>query len=163
MTMRRRSFLGLFGAALAAPALPMAAPAAGYSQASYGLAVAHAQKYPLVSVMGLTKRIGLSPTQAQAVIQKMSAEGVLGAINPLRPGTAHAVSNVCTNDAWRAVCANKAHPIAKADFKTGPSVKTAKPCKGFGDVDLTDMFAHLHDMCLSKGMALSPRCMGMAA
>lgn len=163
MTMRRRSFLGMFGAAVAAPALPMAMPVAGVSQASYGLAAAHAQKYPLVSVMGLTKRIGLSPAQAQAVIQKMSAEGVLGAVNPLRPGGAHAVSNVCTNDAWRGVLVNQPKPIAKADFKTGSSVKPAKPRKGFGEVDLIDMFAHLHDMCLSRGMTLSPKCMGMAA
>jgi hypothetical protein len=65
----------------------MAAPSAGFSRASYGLAMAHARKYPLVSVRGLVNRLGLSAPEAKAIITRMSSDGVLGGIAPTRPGT----------------------------------------------------------------------------
>jgi len=72
MTMKRRSFLGLFGAAVAAPAIPMAAPA-GYSSAAYKVAMAHAKRFPVISVAGLSKRGDLSMTQAEALIKELCA------------------------------------------------------------------------------------------
>ncbi len=170
MTMRRRSFLGLFGAAIAAPALPAAAPAVGYSRASYGLAVAHAQKYPLVSIKGLIKRVGLSPTQAEAVFQKMSADGLLGVAYRTRVGTCHATSKICTNEAWRVVgttggsTVTTKQPASSKVASDRPAAEVPHRTKAMHlDVKLDDMLAHLHDLCLSCGMPLSPKCMGMAA
>mgnify|MGYP000250168856 CR=1 FL=1 len=152
MTLRRRSFLGLFGAAIAAPALPAAAPAVGYSRASYGLAMVHAQTYPLVSVRGLVNRLGLTQTQATAIINKMSADGVLGAIAPTRPGTVFASSKVYSGRA-ATIAATKLVPKAKAKPLQRPKledVKIPQPKvirKLSYDFDLSKLMAHLHGLC----------------
>lgn len=163
MTLRRRNFLGLFGAVIAAPLIPVAAPAAGFSQSAYGLAIAHAQKYPLVSVRGLVARLGTSKTQANAVIRQMSAEGLLGALNPTRPGTVHAASKIYTNPVWSGASAKLAKSRMKAKPKSGSSSSSTQAKARYADVDLSDMLAHLRGLCVSNRMTLSPLCtQGMA-
>jgi hypothetical protein len=156
MTLRRRNFLGLFGAAIAAPLIPVAAPAAGFSQSAYGLAIVHAQKYPLVSVRGLVTRLGMSKTQANAVIRQMSSEGLLGALNPTRPGTVHAASKIDTNPVWSSASAKLAKSKMKANPNSGSSSSLAQAKARYTDVDLSDMLAHLRGLCVSNGMTLSP-------
>ncbi|MCO4848258.1 MAG: hypothetical protein KC448_09840 [Yoonia sp.] len=163
MTLRRRNFLGLFGAAIAAPMIPVAAPAAGFSRTTYELAIAHAQKYPQVSVRGLVARLGMSNTQANAVITQMSSDGVLGVLNPTRPGTVHAASKVYTNPVWSRASAKLADPKVRANPKPDYTSQSAQAKTRYADVDLSDMLAHLRGLCVSKGMTLSPLCaQGMA-
>jgi len=80
--------------------MPALGSAAGYTRTTYELAIAHAKKYPLVSVGGLSKRIGIATPQAEAIIKQMSSEGMLGVLNPTRPGTVKATSKICTKDVW---------------------------------------------------------------
>ena len=155
MTMRRRGFLGMLGAAVASPAIPMVAPSAGFSRASYGLAMAHARKYPLVSVRGLVNRLGLSAPEAKAIITSMSSDGVLGGIAPTRPGTIFASSKVYTGNMVKtASTAAKAKQVTATQPK--PVVKDIripqiKPTKRLAyDVNLSVMMAHLRDLCAAR-------------
>lgn len=149
--MKRRQFLSMFGAAAAAPLMPALGSAAGYTRTTYELAIAHAKKYPLVSVGGLSKRIGIATPQAEAIIKQMSSEGLLGILNPTRPGTVKATSKICTKDVWglrrtsepRAVQADKAQ---------------AQDRRSSAEPNISAMFAHLHKLSTSCGMTLSPRC-----
>ena len=92
--MKRRSFLRALGATVAAPLLPVAGSAAAYSRGTYGLALAHAKKYPFVSVRGMTTRLGVTGAQAEALLAEMSSKGVLGGINASYNGAGLATSKV---------------------------------------------------------------------
>ncbi len=161
MTIRRRGFLGMLGAAIAAPMVPVAAPSSvGFSRASYGLAMAHAQKYPLVSVRGLVNRLGLSAPEAKAIITRMSSEGVLGTIAPTRPGTVFAASKVYSGQTvtTAATAATRAkRPVMKRSKSVTKDIRIpqTKPVKRLGyDVDLSAMMAHLRDLCTARDMAV---------
>lgn len=157
MTLRRRGFLGMLGAAIAAPAIPVAAPSVGFSRASYGLALVHAQTYPLVSVRGLVNRLGVSQSQATAILRKMSADGVLGVVAPTRPGTLFASSKVYSGRAATAA-ATKFVPKGKAKPAQGPklrkiSVPQPKQARKLSyDFDLSKMMAHLHGLAVPSGV-----------
>ena len=149
--MKRRSFLRMFGAAVAAPMMPALGSAAGYSRTSYDLAILHAKKYPLVSVSGLSKRIGIAKPQAEAIIKKMSSEGLLGVLNPTRPGTVKASSKIFVNpNAGLARAFEKRQVQTKAAQR--PKVTQQAEAK------VSAMFAHLHQLSREAGMTLSPRC-----
>jgi len=82
--------MGLFGAAVAAPALPLASPA--ISAKAAGLAAAHAQKYPFVSVIGLSNSIGVSTAQAESLLLSLSRKGLVGQVQTCASGAIHAGS-----------------------------------------------------------------------
>lgn len=150
--MQRRSFLRMIGAAVAAPMMPAIGSAGGFSSTTYDLAILHAKKFPLVSVGGLSKRIGIGKPQAEAIIEKMSSDGLLGALNPTRPGTVKASSKIFVNPnaglakayERRQAKAAKAKQDQRVQRETQPQVSA--------------MFAHLHQLCTAQGMGLSPRC-----
>ena len=89
--MKRRSFLSMLGAALVAPALPAAgAPSRGLA----ALAAAHARKYPFVSVIGLSRRVGVSVREAETLLLDLSERGLVGTVNSCATGPVSACSRV---------------------------------------------------------------------
>jgi len=151
MAMRRRSFLGMFGAAIAAPAIPMAAPAS-YSNAAFKVAVAHAKRFPVLSVAGLSKLGGLSQVQAEAMIRELASQGMVKLVGPSRTGTVRAASKILVNDPWGIARTKQPQNVAKVREKTSHT----KPQTG--PRDIAPWLAHLHDLCRVQGMTLSQRC-----
>ena len=160
MNLRRRNFLGLIGAAAAAPLMPMGASAAGYSRAGYAAAIAHAKRYPLVTVSGMAKRTGLPVKEVEAIVGRMSSEGMLGMLNPTRPGTIRASSKIFTKDVYGLVRTSQPRPAARTTqaepqkTQPKPQAAQAQPVTDHADA----LMAHLHQLCRSYGMALAPRC-----
>ena len=82
--MKRRSFLGLFGAAATTPFMPVralaatAAKAAPLNPATVHAAIHHAQTRAVFSVWGLAKAANMTPDQAVAVMEHLAERGVLG-------------------------------------------------------------------------------------
>ena len=149
--MQRRSFLRMIGAAVAAPMMPALGSAGGISRTTYDLAILHAKKFPLVSVGGLSKRIGIAKPQAEAIIKKMSSDGLLGVLNPTRPGTVKASSKIFVNPN---VGLAKAYERRQSHAKSAKDQKAARHAQP----NVSAMFAHLHKLSTACGMTLSPRC-----
>jgi len=143
--MKRRSFIGMIGAALAAPALPMAAPAAGYSRATYGLAVLHARTRAHVSARGLSYCLKVSTAQAEAMVAEMSAKGL---VRPIAGGSVRAVSNILNPGVWGTASAS----VAKPSPAQQPKINLQMPSQG---TDLSAMMAHLHKLCRARGMVIA--------
>jgi hypothetical protein len=146
MTLKRRSFLAVFGAAIAAPALPMAAPthaSAAYSRYMYGLAVFHARTRAYVSARGLK----VSQSQAKAMIAEMTTSRLVKPVG-LSGGNVRAVSNIRKPDAWGL---NQAARNQRS--VTGKAKHAAKR-----DLSISALMAHVRKICLSHGMTLHPRC-----
>lgn len=159
MTMKRRGFLSMLGAVIAAPALPMAATA-GQSGTAYAAAIAHAQKFPVISVSGLAKRGGLSVSQAEAMIKELASQDLVKLVGPSRSGSVRAASKILINDPWGLGRTSKPQPkgAGKVDPQqqslTGPETHKAQQMR----VDLDPLMAHLRRLCVDRGMTLSPRC-----
>lgn len=151
--MRRRNFLGLLGAAIAAPVLPFAAPTAPavvYSRSSYGLAVLHARTRPHVSARGLAHCLKLPKSQASAMMTEMIRNNLISPIKGAVDGSMRATSNILMSDPWGLQKTAAARKItADRDVKS-------KQTKADGTIDL--MLAHLRDLCVKQGMTLHPRC-----
>jgi hypothetical protein len=146
MTLKRRSFLAVFGAAIPAPALPMAAPthaSAAYSRYMYGLAVFHARTRAYVSARGLK----VSQSQAKAMIAEMTTSRLVKPVG-LSGGNVRAVSNIRKPDAWglNQAARNQRSVTSKAKH-------AAKR-----DLSISALMAHVRKICLSHGMTLHPRC-----
>ncbi len=96
MTMKRRSFLGMLGAAAVAPAIPMraaAAPAAAvYNRYMYGLAVFHARTRASLSTGDLMAKLRVSAVQANAMMGEMTATGVVQPIAQSAVGAVRAIN-----------------------------------------------------------------------
>lgn len=157
MAMRRRNFLGLLGAALAAPMMPAASSAAGAARTTYGAAIAHAQKYPMVSIAGMSKRVGVSTQQAEALLRRMSSEGLIGKLKITAPGRIHAPSKIFTNETYQMIQTAKLQKEHAARMKAHRDMVQAQPEARAG-TDLTQMITHLRKICTAQGMTLAPRC-----
>lgn len=154
MTMKRRGFLSMLGAVIAAPELPMAATA-GQSGTAYAAAVAHAQKFPVISVSGLAKRGGLSMSQAEALIKELASQDLVKLVGPSRTGSVRAASKILINDPWGLGRTSKPkHASAQTDTNDH-----RRQASGSDDmrVDLDPLLVHLRQMCVDYGMTLSPR------
>ena len=96
MTLKRRSFLGMIGAAAIAPAMPMrtaAAPAAAvYNRYMYGLAVFHARTRASLSTGDLMAKLRVSAIQAEALMGEMTATGVVQPIAQSAIGAVRAIN-----------------------------------------------------------------------
>ena len=149
MQMKRRGFLTMFGATIAAPALPMAAPApvaATYSRYMYGLAVFHARTRAHVSARGLALGLRVSQAQAAAMIAEMSASGL---VKPVGLNGVRAVSNILKPDAWG---------LSKAAAKQRAELRKSKRNARKDEPDLSPLLAHLHQICRKAGHTVHVRC-----
>jgi len=172
MSMRRRGFLGLFGAAVATPLMPMGASAgasATYSRAAFRAAVAHAQKFPVISVVGLSKRGGLSMPQAEAMIKELASKDMVKLVGPSRSGRVRAASKILKNDPWGIARTSQERHIARSNANKKELEQKAKDVRDRKlnqtrkmNVDLDPLLAHLRQLCLRQDMTLSPRCYHMA-
>ncbi|MGB3244170.1 MAG: hypothetical protein WBB25_06535 [Sulfitobacter sp.] len=92
--MKRRNFLTLIGAASLSPALPAfgarASAAVGYNRYMYGLAVFHARTRVGLTMTDLMARLGVSSSQASAMLSEMTARGVLSGVTGAVNGVSHA-------------------------------------------------------------------------
>ena len=155
--MKRRSFLGLFGASVAAPALPaFGGGAAGvtYSRSAYGMAVLHARTRHHVSARGIAHCLKVSLPQAKAMISEMSAGGL---VKPVAGGAGvhvRAVSNVLQPGL---IGMRTAGPEAKqrARRRATQEANRQTPPQGQGH---NALIGHLHHMCTDNGHTLHPRC-----
>ena len=164
--MKRRNFLSLIGAATVAPALPAAAFRP--TPALMAAATTHAQTYPYVSVMGVSRRIGVSVTEAENLMTALSREGVIGNLRlngGARPVYASSKIYVPTHgSAMEAARLQKAkHSAAKKVREAKARAAQAQAKAKTMSVDLGDMLAHLRDLCVSQGMVLHPRCFAIGA
>ncbi|MEO9864875.1 MAG: hypothetical protein ABJO29_03210 [Yoonia sp.] len=153
MQMKRRGFLTMFGAAIAAPALPMAAPApaaAVYSRYMYGLAVFHARTRAHVSARGLALGLKVSTTQAEAMIAEMTANGLVKSVG-FSGGNVRAVSNILKPDAWGL---DKAARTARSTARKAKQAARAMELES----DLSPLTVHLHQICRKAGYAVHGLC-----
>ena len=153
MTMKRRGFLTLLGAAVAAPAIPFAGP----SQIKI-LATAHAKKYPIVTVIGMSKRMGISMEQAETLMNGLVREGSLGPMKVGTGGHLRATSKVFVRSPvsfYSAQPERMAHQ-AKKHRKALERHRVAEP-KG------PAWLRHLHRLCVKQGHTLQPRALAAMA
>ena len=149
MQMKRRGFLTMFGAAIAAPALPMAAPApaaAVYNRYMYGLAVFHARTRAHVSARGLALGLKVTTAQAEAMIAEMASGGL---VKPVGASNVRAVSNILKPDAWG---------LSRTAAKQRSEVRKAKRLVNAAQPDVSPLMAHLHEMCRDAGFAVHVLC-----
>ncbi len=117
--MKRRMFLATLGAAGATALMPMplrTAPiAAGYNRYMYGLAVFQARTRASLSATDLIAKLRVSPATAKALINEMTASGVLKPALHAAAGTMQAVSPNATTRATFASCADAAQQFWTPD------------------------------------------------
>ena len=106
--MRRRKFLGLFGATAATPFLPAPAMAAAakapYGPAAVHAAIYHAKTRAVFSVWGLAKAANLPLESAEALMGDLARRGVLGPMQGTTFGGRWAASRPTsrnTRERWR--------------------------------------------------------------
>lgn len=154
--MKRRGFLTLLGAALTAPALPGATPALGARLKALG--AAHARKFPMVSVMGITRRLDLSPEEAQELFSYLVRKGLIGSPNVPGTGLANAASRVFRPTPARMSVATKAAQEARRKPAAAEPHAPAMP-----KTPTRTWLHHLHDICIREGLTLCPRAQAMVS
>jgi len=157
MTLKRRGFLTLFGAAVAAPALPFAAPSLP-SQIKV-LAAAHAKKYPVVTVMGMSKRMGVSMEQAEALMNGLVRDGSLNQIQAGTGGHLRATSRVFERSpaALFGEQPERLAQQAKKHQRKAFERRRTEAAKG------PAWLRHLHQLCVKQGHTLQPRALAVLA
>ena len=153
--MKRRNFLGLIGAAAAVPLMPIGASAAGYSRASYLAAVAHAGRFPMVSIGGMVKRLGVTTDQAEAILNTMNNEGLVNILaKPSQRNGIHAASKILKGDHWGLIRTAQAQSIT-----ANTNATRLTPEQVASTPDINPMMAHLYDLCRAEGIVLNDRCL----
>jgi len=149
--MKRRNFLGLIGAAVAAPLMPVPnmgqAAGAVYSRSAMHGAILHAQARVSFSVWGLAKTLGVSMPQAEALMGDMAKRGIVGPLQGTTHGGRWASSKILQKEMLGAVEAAK---------RTQVSHRTQT--KTYAEPDLGRLIAHLRGLCAAQGMPLSHAC-----
>ena len=151
---KRRKFMTIMGATVAAPILPPMALATP-SKALLASATTHAQSYPFVSLIGLSRRVGVSPEQAGELMAALSKKGIIGPINGTGTRPLYAMSKVFVPAEGSLIRAaqeqRKRHALKRQRPKT---TAKAQSCT----IEANGLWAHLRQLCLDHGMALHPRC-----
>lgn len=155
--MRRRGFIQLLSAAIAAPALPaVAAPAAAtssYSRYTFGMAVFHARTRAHVSAAGISYRLKVPLAEAEAMIAEMASKGMVTPVLS-KPGAVRATSNILKPGVWDTSEVQKA---ARARRKLQAKAKSVEQSSTAAETPA--WIAHVRSICVQQGLALHPRCM----
>ncbi|MEN8894817.1 MAG: hypothetical protein ABF248_01845 [Yoonia sp.] len=150
--MKRSGFLGMIGAAVTAPLMPMPvmgkAAGAAYSKSAMHAAIMHAQSRFSFSVWGLAKTVGVSLPEAEALMGDMAKRGILGPLQGTTHGGRWATSNILQKEMYAAAQA----------AKSAQRSITSHTTKTYAEPDLGRLLAHLRGLCEKQGMTLSPRC-----
>lgn len=148
--MKRRNFLGMFGAAATAPLIPTVATATPiYSRTAFSRAVMHARLRPHVSARGIAHRLKLSLPQAEGMIAEMASKGM---VRPIAGGGGvhmRAMSAIVKPQTWGTGAAVRNARANAATSKRAQMVE--RPSS-----DPTPLMAHLHSLCEEYGMTLGP-------
>lgn len=152
--MKRRKFLGLFGAATVTPLMPapMVAAgkgAAGYSPAALHAAIYHAKTRAAFSVWGLAKTVGVSVEQADILMGDLAKRGIVGPLQGTTFGGRWASSNVLISDRLAAGAAANASRARVA--------AAGRPALARMEVDLSKLMTHLRQICRNDGVGLAER------
>lgn len=148
--MKRRNFLGLFGAVATVPFLPQisvarVAQSGAYSGAAMHGAIMHAQTHGAFSVWNLAKTLNLPIAQAEMLMGDLAKRGVIGPLQGTTFGGRWATSKVLLRDSLAA---------SKALHQSKPKKQNTDKA----EADLSTMIAHLRQVCIDYGMPLHPRC-----
>jgi len=155
--MKRRMFLSMVGATAAAPALA-AMPQAALPAKLKAAGLAHAQKYPMVSVLGLHRRMGIPKDQAQQVLTYLIDKGIIGKPGPIfGTGLTSATSKVFEPVPHRVEFARKA--LKKLSTRKADKIDWHKDQNSVS----SDWLTHLRVLAASNGFSLSPRALGAMA
>ena len=155
--MKRRSFLGMLGATAAAPLMPaLPANAAVLTPRMKAMGIAHAHRFPMVSVMGMTKRLGISSAEAKALLGHLSKKGIISAGVP-GTGITSAASKV-----FKPVPPKVFAQVAEAKRRLQAEKPKAKDTARH--TVSNDWLTHLRVIAAQNGFDLSPRALaGVAA
>jgi len=157
--LKRRKFISILGATMAAPALPPVALAQP-SQALLASATTHAQSYPFVSLIGLSRRVGVSHEQAGQLMVALSRKGIIGPINGTGTRPLYATSKVFV--APKGTLIRAAQEQRRKQALKRQSLRTTAKSRHYA-LDATGLWEHLRQLCLGQGMTLHPRCFAGAA
>lgn len=150
--MKRRGFLQMIGAAIAAPALPVSA--AGQPGRVMARAITHARTYPCVSAVGLSRGLSVPMAQAQDLLRDLSRRGLVGPVSSAGTGPIYAASEVyrpAVDAAVRVAQVKRAAPSQRQGLSSA-----ARPAP-------TDWLERLHEICVDTGRTLTPRAQGWVA
>lgn len=153
--MKRRGFLSLLGAAVTAPALPMAAPR--FTASMHALAVRHVGQYPIITVLGISNRTGIPMDQAEELLVQLSREGLVGPVAPGPAGPMRAVSTTYKPSAA------SLHASNYDRVRMEKQIKRARLNRKRLRVNTKDWLQHLHGICRENDIALQPRALEAVA
>ena len=142
--MKRRGFLQLIGAGIAAPLMPSAS--FGAAPQHLGAAIAHARARVSISAWGLSQSLGVTMAQADGLMAEMVQRGAIAQIQG--GGGRWALSRVYTTP----LPAHIQRPEAPSG-KDGQThtAQTTEPN------DSDPLLAHLHQMCRANGHIVTRR------
>lgn len=156
--MKRRWFLRMMGATAAAPLMP-ALPAGAASVLTprvKAMGLAHAHRYPMVSVLGMTKRLGISHNEATELLAHLTREGLVGAPGLKGTGITSAASRVFRPVPHQIAAVRNSMKRVKfsAEPKMSEKAKTSDPAH---------WLAHLRVIAAQNGFVLQPRALAQVA
>ena len=149
--MKRRSFLAMIGAVATAPVLP--ASAGTLTPNLRALGAAHAHKFPMVSVLGLSRRLNIPTEQAVEVLNYLRQTGLVGSSGVQASGLTSSASKVFRPIPHRiaGVGSMKRVNVAKLKEQFAERAAPKTPTR--------DWIAHLQGICQRNGYVLQPRAM----
>ena len=157
--MKRRSFIGMLGAAVTAPALPMAAPS--LSPKISALVAAHVRKYPVITVLGISNRIGIPQAQAEEVLYDLARQGLVGPVTPGPHGPVRAKSTLFkpTPPDVQLAEVEKRMKAQRAQIRERKLQEARERISG----EAVDWLHYLQKLCVKHEFSLQPRALGLAA
>lgn len=142
--MKRRGFIRLLGAAVAAPALPMSATALPARASNLAAALARSNRY--ISATGLSKALDLPLDQGREVLASLSRSGLVGPINT------SAMGSFANSNAYQGIIqTTRATKPKRVVQKTKLQARRAN-----AQANASTWLTHLHGLCRDAGLDVHP-------